>query len=448
MNNYLILEQTHVLSQNQIQSLEVLAMDSVTLNEFMNNEYLENPVLDRNHVSDTTIDRIAENIDHQTAAADAAAVYNGQVASGEETEYQIPDKKLDDVREMILGQLIESRYSSEERELIKFMIDSLDKSGYYDMTAEETAVVYGIDEQTAARCLHDLKGMEPCGIFTSGLEECLLRQLDHAGELDENLQKIVTDHLEDVASGKLKNITRALSISTVDARKYIEVIKRMNPRPLQGFDQGITEYAVPDIIVEPGKDGWIITLNDKWIEDYRISDYYRKMMEQTEDQELLAYFRSKMERARLLLKNVEQRRSTILRIAETVVDYQKDYFEGKGPLRPLTMQEVADRIDMHLSTVSRGIRGKYIQSKWGTVPLKSLFSQSVNAQNASGDTGMTAESVKKRIREIIESEDKTKPYSDMKIASLLENEEISISRRTVAKYREMLNIPGIFERKI
>lgn len=169
------------------------------------------------------------------------------------------------------------------------------------------------------------------------------------------------------------------------------------------------------------------------------------MMKETNDRELFEYFKKKLERARFLLQSIEQRRETMRRIAEALAAWQEDYFLGRGELKPMGMAEVAQAVQVHPSTVSRGIKGKYIQYPHGTVLLKQLFSQAVGSAGA--EDGWTAAAIKKRICELIDREDKKKPYSDQKLADLLNSENIVISRRAVAKYREETGIRGSFERK-
>lgn len=190
---------------------------------------------------------------------------------------------------------------------------------------------------------------------------------------------------------------------------------------------------------------WEISLNDHWIGDYKISDYYMRMMKEAKDEQLYQYFRKKLERVRFLMNSVEQRRNTMLQISKAILEWQKEYFEGKGTLKPMTMSDIADKIEMHTSTISRGIKGKYLQYPNGTVLIKTLFSTSVNAKSEDGS--VTAMDIKKVLKQLIDGENKAKPYSDQKLVTLLCEKDIKISRRTVAKYREEMGIKGTFERK-
>ena len=285
--------------------------------------------------------------------------------------------------------------------------------------------------------------MEPVGVFSANLKECLLRQLEVLGAEDEMLEKIIADYLEDVAEGNISRISRALHISTAQVRKYILMIETLNPRPVMGFGEQQSEYIVPDIILRKDEK-WEIILNDSWYGKYEISDYYQKMMDETKDEELKAYFLNKAQRARFILKNIEQRRKTLLDLMEKILERQKDYFEGTGSLTPMTMTEIAEQMGVHPSTVSRAVRGKYVQYPQKTVLLKSLFSQGISKETDQ----INATEIKERLRKLIKEENRQKPYSDQKLKELLEEQEISISRRAVAKYREEMGIKGSFDRKI
>ena len=179
-----------------------------------------------------------------------------------------------------------------------------------------------------------------------------------------------------------------------------------------------------------------IRLNDDWIGDYSINDYYVKMMEQAEDSELKEYFRKKYERCRFIITSIEQRRETMLKISKAILDRQREYFMNHKQLKPMTMQNIADDIEMHVSTVSRAVKGKYIQYPGGTIGMRDIF----NNTQTFGDQDSTTEEIKEEIRRLVKEEDKKKPLSDSKIVSLLEQKNMKISRRTVAKYRAQLGI--------
>lgn len=444
INMNLTMEQKQLLSQSQIQSLELLAMCNVELSAFLNKEYLENPLLDH----DDTGDNMGNTEDfhvlyerHQTMNEG----YGHADRTEERPREIIPASTGIGIEDYLKEQLDAKRYTAEEWNVIEFLIMNLDDNGFYTMSVEETANMVKAPAELVGECLEDLRQLEPFGIFAENLSACLLRQLEVMGVEDENLVEIIRSHLEDASLGKISNITRKLGISSVSVRKYIAFIGTLNPRPLSGFYTGNNSYVVPDIIFNRKGDQWDISLNDNWIGNYHLNDYYLRMIAESKDPQLQEYFKTKLERARFIMSSIEQRRKTVLEIAGAVLEWQKDYFEGKADPRPMTMTDVAEKLGIHPSTVSRATSGKYIQYPRGTVLMKELFSAAVSSGESS--ESLTASQIKKMIKELIEGENKKKPYSDQALVKLLEEKGVKLSRRGAAKYREEMGIRGSFERK-
>lgn len=329
--------------------------------------------------------------------------------------------------------------------MIDFLIMNLEDDGLYIMSVEETAKLAHISADKVQRCLEDLRQLEPTGIFAENLGECLLHQLKVLGVEEENLEKIIKFHIEDALRGKISEITRDLGISSVKARKYIAFIGTLNPKPLSGFWSGRTSYVIPDILFTRKGDGWDIALNDSWIGNYHLNDYYLKMIHESRDEEIQKYFREKLERARFMLSSIEQRRKTILSISQEVLEWQNGFFNENKPLVPMTMTDVAQKLGIHVSTVSRAVNGKYIQYPGGSILMKNLFLASASGDREEGS--VTVMQIKNMMKEYIDAEDKQNPYSDQVLMNLLKEKGISVSRRAIAKYRNEMEIPGRFQRK-
>ena len=342
-------------------------------------------------------------------------------------------------------QLNKSDYTEKEWDLIEYLIQNLDDDGFYPYPVEKAAKIADVTEEEAKKCLEDLRGLGPCGIFAENLAECLITQFEADGIEDEVLNQILWEHLEDIASGKISTITRHLKISSVQVRKYIAMIKTRNPRPLSGFNSGNTDYVVPDVIITQRDGAWDISLNDEWIGNYSLNEYYIRMIGESKDEELKEYFRKKLERARFILNSIEQRRRTILAIAGEILEVQKPFFEGTGELKAMTMSELAEKLEIHPSTVSRAVGRKYLQYPGGVILMKKLFTQKIHS-DVSGEE-LSALQVQKILKKLIDEENKRKPYSDSKLVEKLKEQKITLSRRAVAKYREEMNIQGSFDRK-
>ena len=432
-----LLEQKQTLSQSQIQSLEVLAMDSMELGRMLHDEYLENPILDYTGTEPGPVKT-------QELAGDYAGTpfYQHGEDLNEKNDGNIPAQERDTIRTYLLWQLDRSRYTKEEWTAMEYMTDCLEDSGFFVTPLEEVAAACGVTLEQAAACLEDLRQLEPYGVFAEDLKHCLLKQIQILGQEDSDLWNVVDGYLEAVAAGRISEISRGLKLSTAKVRKCISQIGELNPRPLAGFGTEKASYIVPDIILHKENGEWYGELNDSWMEDYRINDYYLKMMKESEEKELVDYFKGKLERVRFLMSSIEQRRQTILAIVNYIIERQKPFLDGKGPLVPMTMKDAAEALGIHPSTVSRAVRGKYVQYPNGSIFMKSLFTTS-----AGKEEGVSAMGVKQSLKELIEGEDHRKPYSDKELADLLEQRDIHISRRAVAKYREEMGIKGSFERR-
>lgn len=425
---YQILQkQKQILSYGQLQSLEILTMDNVELEAFLQSEYLENPMLE--HTGDTG---------ESTLFSDAVQ------QSNEEGKWNRQIEEPADLRKYLKSQL---KFGVDDRKTIRikeYLIECIEDSGYFTMPVREAAAKCNASVEEIRGCLEELKQLEPIGVFCADLKECLLYQIKSMKTELPELEYIITDHLEDLAEGNISKISRILHISTAQIRKCALLISTLNPKPARGFGGKEPEYIVPDIIVRK-EEKWEVVLNDSWIGNYRICDHYLKMMDETQDRELREYFREKAQRVRYIIKNVEQRRETLLNLARLIVDYQNEYLDNKGKLKPMTMAEAAEKMKIHPSTVSRAVKGKYIQFPKKTVLLRDMFSATV-VKNGTKEE-VNAQEIKDMICEWIKNENKAKPYSDQKLKEMLDEKGISISRRVVAKYRETLGIKGSFNRK-
>lgn len=441
MNHDFSFQQKQQLTQAQIQNLEILAMDTMELQRFLRNEYLENPLLD--HREDEPSDMFPEPLTsfYETLPSNNSASYFDS-ESENNSRKDIPSPEEMKIRDYLLNQLNPGIYSPKEWNLFQYLIGCLDDNGFFSIPLEEVAKKNQVSEEKASQCLACLKQLEPYGIFSSNLQESLLRQLDALDLNNEILTRMIQNHLDDIADQKISNISRKLHISTLEVRRNIDTISQLNPRLLAGFLSDKNRYIYPDIILQKDGDQWTFNLNDSWIENYSINDFYIKMMEESTDPELILYFKEKLAQVRLIMNNIQQRRLTIYSITKNILHVQHAFFDHNAPLIPMTMSEIAERTGIHVSTVSRAVKGKYLQYPTGAVFMKDLFSSPVSDQN-----NVTPALVKHQIKKLIESENKQKPYSDQEIAKKLNAEDIRVSRRTVAKYREELGIKGSFSRR-
>ena len=423
----IIQKQKQLLSQQQFQSLNILTMDNVELDLFLKSEYLENPMLE-----------------YRESQGGTYSEKSFEKTSEDESKWNQNISEPEDLKKFLKSQLKISKGNKKLQELKEYLIGCVDDSGYFTMPVEEAAYKSGASTKEVEACLKELKELEPTGVFSSTLEECLMKQVEELGIATEELTSIICNHLDDVAKGNIGNISRSLHISTVQVRKHILLISTLNPRPAMGYGGRKTQFIIPDIIMHhEGK--WEIELNDSWIGEYKMNDYYLMMMEKTDDEELKEYFDQKAQRVNFILTNIEQRKKTLTGIMEVILERQKEYFEGTGPLKPMTMADVAEDMDLHVSTISRAVKGKYVQYPKETILLKHIFTQKISKDGDGAE--VSVQMIKEHIRSLVDTEDKKKPYSDQKLKEKLEEEGIVISRRVVAKYRDEMGIKGSFARK-
>lgn len=420
---YQILQkQKQIFSQKQLQSLNILAMDNIELDAFLQSEYLENPMLDQTGIPSS----------NKKESRDQEYDWSQKIDNGES------------IQEFLKIQLYLYSRDKLKNTVMEYLIECIDDSGYFTMSIEEVSKCLNVDLKYISNCLEELKCFDPVGVFSQSLSECLIRQLNALEIKNEVLFEIIYNHLDDIALGNIGHISRTLDISTAQVRKYILMIEALNPRPVVGFSNNKTEYVVPDIILKKSEI-WEIELNESWTGNYQVSSYYQKLMHETSDPDLKEYFSKKLQRAQFIMQNIESRRDTLFKITRAVFDHQKNFFEGAGLLKPMTMSEIADEIGMNTSTISRAVKGKYIQYPKETILMKSLFSASVS--NGSDYEDVNAQEIKSCLKKWISEENKKKPYSDQKLLQMLSEEGIKVSRRTIAKYRNAMGIKSSFDRK-
>ncbi|MFH1811470.1 MAG: RNA polymerase factor sigma-54 [Pseudomonadota bacterium] len=298
---------------------------------------------------------------------------------------------------------------------------------------------------------HKIQRFDPVGVCSLDLRDCLLVQLDVLGYDDDDLVFLmVRDHLKDIENRNFKNIVKVLKVTLEDVGEALKILQALEPKPGRSFSSGgappEAQYITPDIFVQKVGDEFTITLNEDGLPKLRISRFYRNQLKEARSRgETRTYIRDKLRSATWLIRSIHQRQRTIYRVMESILTYQRDFFErGAQHLRPMVLQDVARDIGMHESTISRVTSNKYAHTPQGIFELKYFFNSSI--RRTDGDD-IASESVKNHIKEIVGGEDPKRPLSDAQIVKLLRDRKIEIARRTVAKYREMMGILPSSKRK-
>ncbi|MCF7801931.1 MAG: RNA polymerase factor sigma-54 [Candidatus Marinimicrobia bacterium] len=358
--------------------------------------------------------------------------------SQEEIEFQNAYKPS--LPESLLEQGLELNLSESEYLIFEELVWSMDDRGYLvvplDYVAEKTEQPLGVVENVHRQLMH----LEPVGVGARTLQECLLVQITMRHP-DSIAYKIIRNHFEDFANKRYERIIKALDLTRDELMEAEEMIEHLNPKPGEGYLDTHTNYITPDFVVREQDGDFLVTLNDTFIPELRLSSRYIDLLSQQKqlDSEAKTFLKKKVESAKWFINSIQMRRITMMKVMHAIIEYQHDFFmHGKGQLRPMILKDIADRIGMDISTVSRVTNGKYVQCDWGTFELRYFFSEGIESDDGEN---ISTRRIKERLRKIIENEDKKRPISDELLSKMLQNEGFPVARRTVAKYREQMKIP-------
>jgi RNA polymerase sigma-54 factor len=460
-----------VLSPQLQQSLLILQTPLLELRNLVQQEMETNPVLeelpeearaDERGEAEPSADDNFDNEFQKLASLDEEwRDYMAQSASyssdGSRSSREAQDKRQflfdsipvqDTLQQNLIGQLNQSVLSASDRKAAELVIGNIDDNGFLQSTPEEMALNSGIPREDFEKMLALIQGFYPPGVGARDLRECLLIQLQRQERENTLEYKIVSEHMEDLGRRRFPEIVRRMGISVEDVQKAAGNIARLNPRPGQVFAAAPQNYVLPDVIVEKVDGEYQITLNNEQIPHLRISNLYKDIIASGNNQsgEVKDYIRDKIRSGKFLIRSIHQRQQTIFNIAQQIVSRQRDFLEhGPSHLKPMIMREVADAVGVHETTVSRAVSGKYMATPQGVFEMKYFFTSGY--QTATGES-LSNISVKEAILELVKRENGSSPLSDHEMVEILGERGIPIARRTVAKYRDELNIlPSHMRRK-
>ena len=427
------------LTPQMEQSLSVLQMGTEELNQCIEEEVLSNPMLD--------YAKEPEKKEVRRSQGEGIGYYSRKKT--EDTDYQsylnaIADEKSEDTElaEYLRMQLYTKKISPRRQKIGEYLIECLEESGYLKMDMDELAKGIGLSKEELEREIRFMQTLEPCGVFARDLKECLLLQVQGEEQMQRQARLLIEKYLDEIAQNKIPQISKQTGLTTAEITKTIRYIKEeLEPVPGRGYGcANRNEYIYPDITVREDEKGYRIILNKEKVHTLELNREYLPMLGQVHSSEENKYLKEQYQKAKILLRNIGKREETLAAVAEAIVDWQREFFEkGKASLKPMNLLDIAQELDVHESTVSRAVRDKYLECRWGIFELKYFFSNKTSDGNNCN--------VLTCIQEIIRSENKQKPLSDAKIAEQLEKEGIRISRRTVTKYREQMQIPNTQMRK-
>lgn len=466
--------QNLVMTPQLQQAIKLLQLNNVELLEFIEAEIAQNPLLEKLPTEAETEaaekpapeqnDNVQEDFDsgwtgneaegpQQSSDFDAGTA---MIGAGGNRNFDELDETSDSfltrtetLREHLVEQLNMTFDDARDRLIGAMLIDLVDEAGYLREGYDDLAVKLGCDEARVETLLAVMKKFSPSGIFARDLKECLTLQLEEQGKLDKPMS-ILLDNLNLLAGHDMEALAKKCDVNGLYLLDMIGDIKSLNPKPAANFDHVVVQTAIPDVLMKrlPKNlgGGWRVELNTETLPRVLVNnEYYTKVSQNSKDKKDREYITTQLNNANWLVKSLDQRAQTILKVASEIVEQQDAFFNfGIEFLRPLTLKDIAEVIGMHESTVSRVTTNKYIGTPRGIFELKYFFSTAlVSADGVSH----SSESIKARVKSLIDAEKPGEILSDDAIVDILQKEGIDIARRTVAKYREMLNIPSSVQRR-
>ena len=459
-----------VMTPELIQAIQILQFNTQELESYVEEQLLTNPILevappsqsesssgesDQDKASEEFIPKREEPIREEYDWSEHFKEYDDisykqeDYIKREKSTYTFEQFATSSITlvEHLMFQLQFAPIKKRCRQVGRYIIESLDQNGYMTLTVKEISERFGFSQTEVESVLSAIQTFEPAGVGARNLKECLLIQLRLSGAINEVIEKVINNHLEDIAANRLNIIARDLSVSVKEIQDIGDIIKSLEPKPGREFgDANDTRYITPDVTVEKIDSKYVVTVNETTAPRLLISAYYRKILTESDKESTISKFLSgRLNSALWLIKSIEQRKQTIFNVVSTVVKFQENFFEeGSKHLKTLTLKQVADEVGIHESTVSRAINGKYMQCPRGLFEIKYFFTSGVLGNLGEG---ISSESIKTFIKEIVECEDPASPLSDQAISEMLTQRGMEISRRTVAKYRDEIKLPSSSKRK-
>lgn len=443
--------QQQQLSQRMMQSASILQMNAMELKSYLDDLALENPMIDLEETKPPAdqLDDIKKKLEWLDQSNETNRIYYHRDHDEErETDFlnSIGTSTEITLEEYLTAQLLTVSLIPQKYEQIVFIIQCLDNKGYLKVPEAEIEERLAISNDEFQELLTVVQRLDPAGVGARDLKECLLLQLNRLAMDTGVADTIVSDYLEVLGKNQLGKIAKTLQVSLDEVLDAVELIQSLNPKPGNSFsDRENLAYLVPDVTVVKLPEYYEILVNEYLYPQISISGQYLRILKQSSDKETTEYLNSKLKQTEWVMTCIRQRNSTLLNVVKTIIDMQEDFFSAGGRLKPMLLSDVAEVLSLHESTISRAIRDKYMQCAWGVYPLSFFFSKGIEC--GPGDEAVTPEYIQSLIIEIVNGEDKKKPLSDQKITGLLEERGITISRRTVAKYRMACGLKDASGRK-
>ncbi|WP_394235271.1 RNA polymerase factor sigma-54 [Niallia oryzisoli] len=431
LNQYQSLKLT--LTPELRQSINILQYSSHELIDYLKQQAVENPLLEIKE--NTSMEFVTRNYNNTNTSY---GTFNGDndydpIIHYSDTVFTLERHLLEQIMTI-------STITKGQRCILKFLIGHLNHHGYLEIEPAIAAHILNVSMEEMDAAVSTLQSLDPVGVGARNLKECLLIQTAALLDCHSLAYRIIEHHMEDLAAKRYHKMAKLFNVTVQEIQEAADFIKSLNPRPCSEYHHEMTQYIIPDVTVEKVNDEYVIIVNDSMIPQITINPLYKDMKNEEE------YIKKKQHEVAILMNGISQRKYTLYKVTEAILERQSDFFKyGMNKLKPMTLKDLSEQLGFHESTISRATSNKYIQTPHGLFKVKDLFSTGLSKRN-----NMDSESsvvIKEQIKELIEKENKEKPISDQMIVELLMKNGIQISRRTVAKYREEMGIPGSSKRK-
>lgn len=470
------LVQQLVITPQLQQAIKLLQLTRLELVEMISQEMKENPLLEeveeeREVEGEPHTD--SENVGEPASDSEHTAEVKGEGEGADEFDWEnyLENYNLSSVSKLrepdgedkpsfenfltksttlfdhLLWQLQLSHLTEEEKEAGLWIIGNLDDDGYLKASLEEFVHESGMPLEKVEEVLKKIQQFDPVGVASRDLKECLLIQLSQISPRDAIAEKIVQEHLALLKNRNYPALAKRLGVTVERVNRAANLISKLEPKPGRAYGGEVVQEIIPDVYVYKVEGEYVVSLNDEGVPRLKVNPYYRRILtenrnSQSEDRK---YIQEKLRSAQWLIRSIDQRQRTIYKVAKSIVKFQRDFLDhGIQCLKPLVLRDVAEDIQMHESTISRVTNNKYMHTPQGIYELKFFFNAGIPSKEGES---MASESVKSLLREIISKEDPRKPYSDEKLVQMLRERNITIARRTISKYREMMKILSSSERR-
>lgn len=419
------------MTQQLQQSIQILQYNSEELYAYIEAKSLENPLID---------------VQSETNFGDLP-YSSGKTYTNEEHNYlnQIPDNHTS-LFEYLIDQIHLNYRDTYLRTLVLFLVEYIDLNGYLMIDLDEAALKTGAKAIEMLDALTLIQQLDPAGVGARDLRECLMLQIERDDTAPELAYIVIEEEFTHLANRKWGLIAKKFDVALSEIQTIFDYIQTLTPSPGSIFESTSGLYIRPDLTLRIEENQLTVLSNKTGTPTIQFQQAYFERMEATDDKEVQEYIKEKKNEFEWLEKTIIQRGDTILRVGTEIVQRQQDFFfKEDRPLKPMTLKEIAESLNVHESTVSRSVNGKYLETEFGVFELRSFFSHGLSNDDTGEETSTS--SIKKQLQALVDNENKAKPLSDQKLVDLLKEQEIEISRRTVTKYREALGIPSSSKRK-